>query len=192
MVAVIAVSTLLQAADRVGVELVEMDNGGNLYVWHTPLPERSVVYIGKSASDKRVADERRWREGDPRNTIDIGLVTLLRVNRASPQALRYDPDTFDSSKWRTLRDAGAWHGTAFDNLDESLMGSAGMDAKEIEKLLIRIAVRYGAPIGNSQFASQWENPIGTIPDTLAVLAVASDPGFVIPAPHTEAALTPEQ
>ncbi|MGH3278226.1 MAG: hypothetical protein ACRDNW_03720 [Trebonia sp.] len=191
MVAVIAVSTLIQAAARVGVELIEVDNGGNLYVWHAPLPERAVVYIGKSASDKRVADERRWREGDPRNTVDIGLVTLLRVNRATPQALDYDPDTFDSSKWRTLRAARGWSGAAFDNLDEALAGHAGPDAAEVEKLLVRIAVRYGAPIGNSQFASQWEDPIGTIPDTLAVLAVDSDPSFVIP-PHTEAALTPGQ
>jgi hypothetical protein len=195
MVAVIAVSTLIQAASRVGVELAEVDNGGNLYVWHTPLPERAVVYIGKSASDKRVADERRWREGDPRNNIDIGLVTLLRVNQAALQALRYDPDTFDSTKWRKLRDAQGWSGAAFDKLDESQAGQVGPSPAEVEKLLVRIAVRYGAPIGNSQFASQWEDPIETVSDTLAVLAVDSDPSFVIPppraaaAPQTEANLT---
>ena len=49
MVAVLAFSTLIQAAARVGVELVEVEDGGNLYVWHTPPPERAVVYIGKSA-----------------------------------------------------------------------------------------------------------------------------------------------
>jgi len=83
MVAVLAVSTLIRAAARVGIELVEVDDGGNPYVWHTPLPERAVVYIGKSASDKRVADEGKWRELDPRNTIYAGIVTLFRVNRAT-------------------------------------------------------------------------------------------------------------
>jgi hypothetical protein len=67
-------------------------------VAYPPLPERAVVYIGKSASDERVADERRWRQGDPRNNIDISLVTLLRVNQAVLQALHYNPDTFDSTK----------------------------------------------------------------------------------------------
>jgi hypothetical protein len=65
-------------------------------------------------------------------------------------------------------------------LDESQAGHAGPSAAEVEKLLVRIAVRYGAPIGNSQFASQWEDPIETVSDTLAVLAVDSDPSFVIP------------
>jgi hypothetical protein len=40
--------------------------------------------------------------------------------------------------------------------------------------------------------SQWEGPIGTIPDTLAVLAVDGDLSFGIPAPHTDAGLAPEQ
>ena len=187
MVAVLTLSTLIQAAARVGIELVEVEDGGNLYVWHTPPPERAVVYIGKSASDKRLAEEGKWRELDPRNTIYAGIITLLRVNRATPQALRYDPNAFDSSNWRTLRDARGWSGEAFDYLDKALADHIGPESAEVEKLLVRIAVRYGAPIGNSQFGSQWEGPIGTIPDTLAVLAVDGDLSFGIPAPHTDGA-----
>ena len=190
MVATLAVPTLIGAARRIGVELHKVNSGGNLYVWHTPPPEEAVVYIGKSASDKRPNDERGWRDGlDPKAEIVSGIVTLLRVNRAVPQRLRYDPDTFDASKWRNLRDEDSWSGSALDYLDQALPPGAKLPEAEVEQLLVRIAVRYGVPIGNSQFASQWEGPIGTTPDTLAGMAVYYDSSFVIPAPHPDAERT---
>jgi hypothetical protein len=63
-----------------------------------------------------------------------------------------------------------------------LPSGAILPEEQVEKLLVRIVVRYGVPIGNSQFASQWEKPIGTVPDTLAALAVCYDPSFKIPPP----------
>ena len=111
MVATLAVPTLIKAAHRVGVKLHMVNSGGNLYVWHTPMPEEAVVYIGKSASDKRLNEERVWRDGlDPTAEIVIGIVTLLRVNQAVSQALHYDPTTFDASKWRDFRDKDSWSG----------------------------------------------------------------------------------
>jgi hypothetical protein len=41
--------------------------------------------------------------------------------------------------------------------------------EEVEQILVRTHIRTGRLIGNSQFASQWETPIGTYPDTLAAL-----------------------
>lgn len=192
MVATLAVPALIEAARRIGVELHKVNSGGNLYVWHTPAPEEAVVYIGKSASDKRPNEERGWRNSlDPKAEIVSGIVSLLGVNQAVPQHLHYDPDTFDASKWRNLRDSDSWSGAAFDYLDRALPLGAQLSAAEVEQLLVRIAVRYGVPIGNSQFASQWEDPIGTKPDTLAVLAVAYDPSFVIPGAHPDAERTEE-
>lgn len=184
MVATLAVPTLIGAARRIGVELHEVNSGGNLYIWHTPPPEQAVVYIGKSASDKRLNEERGWRDGlDAKAEIVSGIVTLLRVNRAVPKYFRYNPDTFDASKWRGLRDKGSWSGPGLDYLDKALPVGAKLPDAEVEQLLVRIAVRYGVPIGNSQFASQWEGPIGSAPDTLAAMAVYNDSSFVIPAPH---------
>ena len=168
-----------------GVELREVGNGGNLYVWHTPAPEREVVYVGKAASDKRVREETAWRNGgDPTHRILSGIVTLLRVNHAEPQALRYDPDTFDAAMWRRIRDKDEWSGSLIGRLDDALPAGAMLSAEDVEKLLVRICVRYGVPIGNAQFASQWEAPIGSATDTLAALAVAADASFVVPEPHT--------
>jgi hypothetical protein len=183
MVASLTVSTLIKAADRIGVKLHMVNSGGNLYVWHTPTPEEAVVYIGKSTSDKRLNNERGWQDGlDPKAEIVSGIVTLLRVNQAVPQALRYDPNTFDASKWRDLRDKDNWSGEGLDNLNMALPPGAILPEAQVEELLVRIAVRYGVPIGNSQFASQWEKPIGSVPDTLAALAVYYDSSFVIPSP----------
>jgi hypothetical protein len=190
MVATLAVPTLIGAARRIGVELHKVNSGGNLYVWHTPPPEEAVVYIGKSASDKRLNEERGWRDGlDPKAEIVIGIVTLLRVNRAVPQHLHYDPDTFDTSKWRNLQDTDSWWGPGPDNLDKALPPGAKLSEEQVEQLLVRIAVRYGVPIGNSQFASQWEGPLGSVPDTLAAMAVFYDSSFVIPASHPDAERT---
>jgi hypothetical protein len=190
MVTTLAVPTLIGAASRIGVDLHKVNDGGNLYVWHTPPPEEAVVYIGKSASDKRLNEDQGWRDGlDPKAEIVSGIVTLLRVNRAVPQHLRYDPGTFDASKWRNLRDRDSWSGPGLDYLDKALPPGAMLSEAEVEQLLVRIAVRYGAPIGNSQFASQWEGPIGSAPDTLAAMAVCYDSSFVIPAPHPDAERT---
>jgi hypothetical protein len=187
MVATLAVPTLIEAAHRIGVELHKVNSGGNLYVWHTPPPEEAVVYIGKSASDKRPNEERGWRDGlDTKAEIVSGIVALLRVNRAVPQHLYYDPNTFDASKWRNFRDRDSWTGAALDYLNKALPPGAKLSEEQVEQLLVRIAVRYGVPIGNSQFASQWEGPIGSAPDTLAVMAVSYDSSFVIPTPHPEA------
>lgn len=112
-------------------------------------------------------------------------MALLRVNQAVPQNLYYDPNTFDARKWRNFRDRDSWSGAALDYLDKALPPGAKLSEEQVEQLLVRIAVRYGVPIGNSQFASQWENPIGSAPDTLAVMAVSYDSSFVIPAPQPD-------
>lgn len=63
---------------------------------------------------------------------------------------------------------------------EGWLSNAGtFTHKDGEKLLVRIATRAGVPIGNSQFASQWAEPIYSAADTLALLAVLLNPSLLI-------------
>ncbi len=172
MIATLSIDTLVAAAARVGVKIDLTDDANNLYVWHTP--EREVVYIGKSASGRRTRDETKWRDWDPRDEIVSGIVTLLRANKAALQPLRYDPSEFDQSAWLIL--AETWSGPVVDTLRSYLTDHAPTP-EDVEVLLIRICVRYGVPIGNSQFASQWETPIGSPMDTLAAISVFADDSF---------------
>lgn len=68
---------------------------------------------------------------------------------------------------------GSWEGGSFDALRQRIESGIPPTAEEIEEFLVRIHIRAGCLIGNSQYASQWENPIGRFADTLAVLAVDS-------------------
>lgn len=175
-VATVTLQELLAAAERVGVTLRRVTSSeANLYVWATPADE--VVYIGKQTSAGRLEDEQNWIRGDPGYNVLSGIVTLLRVNRAQLHPLHYATSDYDRERWSTIRNEYDWSGSAFDAVDE---WHDSPSVKQVENMLVRIAVRYGAPIGNSQFASQWENPIGTIPDTLAVLALTDAPDFAIP------------
>lgn len=174
MIATLSVDKLLDAAARVGVLLTQTETEGNLYIWHTS--GREVVYIGKSASDKRVNDERKWRNLDPRDQIYSGIVTLLRANHAELQPLKYDPDEFEAARWRTLVEADQWSGAAILALQNDL-ATRPLTPAEVETLLIRIGVRYGTPLGNARDASQWENPIGSTTDTLAAITVYADRNF---------------
>jgi hypothetical protein len=186
MIATLLLDQLLAAADRVGVRLHRVSSDGNLYAWHSP--ENDVVYIGKSADDRRPSNELAWSLLDPRETIHSGIVALLRANKARIQPLRYIPAEFDGSKWTAIRDREGWQGKAFDTLAAVFEQGWVPTAEDIEKVLIRVAVRYGTPIGNSQFASQWETPIGSPSDTLAVLAVTSDPAFLRTPPEEDFAV----
>lgn len=176
-VASLQFDTLLAAAARVGIPLAEVEKDGNLYAWVTP--ENEVVYIGQSTSPARLRNEKGWLELDPSNEILSGIITLLRVNRATARALHYDGERFDGPAWKAIRDEHKWDGASIENLDERLKaGAPSLD--EVEELLIRVAVRYGCPIGNSTYHSQWEGPIGRIADTLAALAVGQDTSFAVP------------
>jgi hypothetical protein len=78
---------------------------------------------------------------------------LLRVNGALLQPLQYDSDGYDAGVWSALVQEYGWHGPAIASLQEELTDRPPVP-EDVEKLLVRIAVRYGVPLGNSQFASQ--------------------------------------
>ena len=64
-----------------------------------------------------------------------------------------------------------WEGGAIDSLREWLDDPRPPGDEFVEKFLVRVMVRAGVPTGNSQFASQWEGPLGQPADTLALFAV---------------------
>lgn len=165
---------LVNAAARVGVVVTPTEVSDNLYVWHTP--EREVVYIGKSASSSRTRNETKWRGWNPRERIYSGIVSLLSVNNALLQPIRYEENKFDAARCLSQIEADRWSGSAVDTL-RAYLAEQSPTAQDVEKLLIRICVRYGVPIGNSQFASQWETPIGSPMDTMAAISAYADEKF---------------
>lgn len=176
MVKTLTISRMLRYASNVGITLrrCEVDEA-NLYTWATP--EDEVLYIGKAASPQRIKEEERWAKQDHRSSIMSGIVPLIRENNASNHPFRYDLDTdFDADRVRAVITEQRWEGPAFTYLTTWLNDDNRLGAGEpVERFLIRLAVRAGAPIGNSRNAAQWESPIGAIEDTLAVLAVYYDP-----------------
>lgn len=142
----------------------------NLYVLVDP--EGNDLYVGKAASKVRHLNEERWKTLEYIDEIRSGIVSLMVENEARRRALRYDSGSFDASKLKTHISAYRWSGGAIDTVLERLIDEGGSPTvEEIEEILVRIHIRAGRLIGNSQFASQWETPIGSFTDTVAALAV---------------------
>jgi hypothetical protein len=169
LVAVMTIDELLQLARKVGLKLrsIESEDSANLYLWATP--EREVLYVGKSVSPKRISDERKFAKSDPTAETVSAFIALVRRNQGVCHPLLIEG--FDPTPSQALLLKDDWGGHAVDVLQTWLDKSEGSISTELaEKLLIRIVVRAGVPVGNSRDASQWENPIGSPMDTLAVLA----------------------
>lgn len=160
---------LLESAARAGIRLVDAAiRESNLYVFTDP--EEHTIYIGKAASQARHRDEARWATLDYESQIVAGFTALINENEARSRPLRYDPASFDFDLLRTHIAVENWTGGAVDIVTARLDAKQPPTVEEVEQILIRIHVRTGRLIGNSQFASQWENPIGSFADTVAVLA----------------------
>lgn len=102
---------------------------------------------------------------DPGGYELSGIVNLIRRNDARHVHLRLN--SFDPGA--ALEAGKDWPGTVPGLTEEGFTWTV----RNTEALLIRIAVRLGVPIANSQLASQWEAPIETMHDRLAVWAVTA-------------------
>lgn len=141
----------------------------NLYAWSDP--DQHVLYVGKASSRRRHDDEQRWKNLDHTNRIVSGIAALLSENDAQPHHFRYGPAAFDPAVLAQHVKAEGWEGNAIDSVLERLRDESGAPTpEEVEGILVRLHVRTGRLIGNSQYASQWETPIGSFTDTVAVLA----------------------
>jgi hypothetical protein len=168
MAQLMSIDQLLNSAAAVGIHLEEatVDNA-NLYVITDP--EGINLYIGKASSKRRHLEEDTWKEMDYETEIVSGFPILAAENDAQRRPLFYSPDGFDGKKLRDHITQHEWSGGAINLVLSRLEEEAPPTVEEIEQILIRTHIRTGRLIGNSQFASQWETPIGTYPDTLAAL-----------------------
>lgn len=168
MVQLMTIDQLLNAAAAVGIHLEDATvDDANLYVITDP--EGINLYIGKAASKRRHLEEDSWKEMDYESQIISGFPILAAENDAQRRPLFYSPDRFDGTKLRDHITRHEWSGGAINLVLSRLKEETPPTVEEVEQILIRTHIRTGRLIGNSQFASQWETPIGTYPDTLAAL-----------------------
>lgn len=166
------IDQLISIAAHAGIALaVEPVTTANLYVLIDE--DRNDLYVGKAASKARHENEDRWKSIDHKLGIFSGFVALAAENNAERIPLRYKSDEFDPLKLAAVIDTEEWKGGAIATLLDRLDEGRPPTAEEVERILVRIHVRMGCLIGNSQYASQWEGPIGSVTDTIAALAIDS-------------------
>lgn len=170
MVQLMTSDEMIAIAQGIGIHLEDAPtNAANLYAWTDP--DQHVLYVGKASSKRRHDEEMRWKSLDYTSEIVSGFVALLAENDARQRPLRYDPSTFDPAPLAQHVAAEGWKGKAIDTVLERCRRQDGAPTvEEVEQILVRLHVRTGRLIGNSQYASQWETPIGSFTDTVAVLA----------------------
>lgn len=161
---------MIDIATGVGIHLADAPTAtANLYTWTDP--EGHNLYVGKARSKKRHADEAMWKTRDHTTEILSGITALLSENDAMSRPLFYDPASFDPELLQRHVTTEHWEGGAIDSVLERLRRTDGAPTvEEVEQILVRLHIRTGRLLGNSQFASQWETPIGSFTDTVAVLA----------------------
>ncbi|WGW10608.1 hypothetical protein LWF01_10705 [Saxibacter everestensis] len=153
-----------------GIALKEVESeAANLYAWTTA--ELDLLYVGKAASKKRIEDEKHWVQLDHTRQICSGIVPLLKENQAELHPLCYEHQRFAPRRMLATIQEGGWSGPSIAKTLSRLGDGPAPSVEEVEQVMVRIAVRTGSLIGNAQFASQWEGPIGTFVDTVAALAV---------------------
>lgn len=167
MPATITVPELARYARHVGITIEASQNPRDLYALADP--GGHVLYIGKdeSATRTRARNESAWGELDLEKLEVSAIAALIRRNQASHTHLHFAG--FDAGK--AIEAGREWDVDSPELADPNFT----LSVPDVEKTLIRIVVRLGVPVGNSQFASQWETPIGTLWDRLAVWAVTTEP-----------------
>lgn len=168
MPATITIPESIEYASHVGIALAVVDEPDDLYAMVCQ-PVEDVVYFGKdeSATRRRTANEKKWAERDPENFELSGIVALQRRNNTRHVHLRVD--SFDAAK--AIESGKLWDVEIPELADPDFELTVPL----VEMFLIRVAVRMGVPIGNSAGASQWEDPIGSVADRLAIWATTANP-----------------
>lgn len=168
MAKLMLIDQLLKATAAIGIYLEDTDyDTANLYVIVDP--DGINLYVGKAASKRRHLDEDKWKELDYENNIVSGYPALIAENDAQRRPFLYNAEKFHGQSMRDHIVKHKWGGTAINTVVNRLDEGISPTVAEVEKILVRTHIRTGRLIGNSQFASQWETPIGTYSDTVAAL-----------------------
>lgn len=176
----ITTDKLLEGMASVGLPLLRAAQGaGNLYIWTSRggSSEGHPIYIGKSTDvrRRRVRNETGWAEGFDRLRLADSsrsvIATTLAVHEAHAIELTWDAAKIDLAKMRTAYSSSGLTGEPAKKI-EYLLGESppwAIPVGLMEKLLIRAVLHTGTVIANSQYASQWEGPIGEETDALGRL-----------------------
>lgn len=174
-IATVTATDLLNAARAAGIVIDDgegHDTSPHLYIWTTT--EDEVLYIGKAASTARTRDEERWTKDFDSHMISVGFLSLINRHQGIKKTF-----AFKTVDGRVLEQAlDGWHGASVDNLRAALHRE--WEPREIESVLIRMAVLAGVPIANSSSAGQWESYNGRIENTLAAVAVINSDALRVP------------
>lgn len=179
MAHVLPAAHLIKIAHAVGIPLSEsVDSNSNLYLIVDD--QGNDLYVGKAASSKRHREEDGWSSMDHTKSILSGFISLWRENNARRLCIDYDDGAFDPAAALSIIEREGWGGGAIDSARARLEDGEAPTVEEVEEILVRIHIRAGRLIGNSDRASQWEKPIGRFADTMAALAVdaARDSGLI--------------
>ncbi|HWV50741.1 MAG TPA: hypothetical protein VN035_14925 [Microbacterium sp.] len=170
MVKLMKIEELRSAAELVGIKLEDAEiETSNLYALVDP--EGNNVYVGKAASKARhLYEDAAGFEDYSRRTYS-GFVAMMYENETSRRPLFYDPAQFDAGSLLGLLESHEWSGKPIDMVRERIATDMAVTVEEVEQILIRIHIRAGRIVGNAQFASQWEGPIGSFTDSVAAVAV---------------------
>jgi hypothetical protein len=170
MVQLMSIVQLLKATAAVGIHVEECEDldSSNLYV----ITDSAGInlYIGKAATKHRHLEEDRWKELDYEKNIVSGYPVLVAENEGVRHPLRYDAGNFDGKALKDHISTHGWFGSGVDTVMDRLTDDSPPTVQEVEQILVRTHIRTGRLIGNSQYASQWESPIGKYSDTVAALA----------------------
>lgn len=161
---------LINIASLVGIKLhMTVIPEANLYLLVDQ--EDHTLYVGKANSEQRHKNEDQWKSSDYRTDMNhSGIVALMAENNSRRVPLSYDPSEFTVEPILQHIESEKWNGTLLDEAILRIKDGLPPSVAEVEEILIRIHIRTGRVIGNSQYASQWEKPIGRFPDTVAALA----------------------
>ncbi|AGG68055.1 hypothetical protein [Corynebacterium callunae] len=161
---------LLAMADIIGLHITEVPKGktANLYVWCRP--DGGIIYIGKSDTPSRVANEIRWVDNARSQISDhtfAAFCTVMIRQQAAPIALYYDAEKSNLNKAKDLSTREEWDG---DMVDQLLAYQGQLTVSEVEKILIRMPLATGNFTANSTDTGLWGNRLSRFWDHLAQLA----------------------
>lgn len=168
MARLMTIDQLLNSTEAVGIHLEGATaETANFYIMVDP--DGNNIGIGRDASARRRLEDNLWIDTDYENNSVSGYSTLVAENDAQRHPLRYQSDNFDGARLLNHITEHQSHGEAIDVVRARIHDEVPPTAEEIEQILVRIHIRTGRLIGNSLFTSQWDTPINTYSDTVAVL-----------------------
>lgn len=167
---------LIASLDAVGIRLTLIPDDGDYDVYLIVTPSEGTLYIGSATSAgkrRRTRDEAGWVDA---HALDRGSIGLARLGaRHGSKHRRYRLEGIDLEALRALATTKVVDGVLANRLEnfDSNYPTHRDRVRLVERALVRLVIQSGYLIGNSQYASQWEDHWHTLADEIAYLAMWS-------------------